>query len=161
MLKYGNQYSFSLEFEQISLKSSEEKSLLSEQLEEHEQLIEQLRREINTERLKSRESMSKIEYFKMQVKNGKWNRKIGDLRRLKREDCLAILMHNPPHHRSFLQPTFIRKNVIEMPSEFYFQQRVVPDAVVMKQKSTKLKSSSLIRSSNCAKNRSNSKMSVQ
>jgi len=57
------------EFEQMSIKSADEKSLLSEKLQQHQNLIESLRQEIQIEHENSQCHLSKIEHFKLQVKN--------------------------------------------------------------------------------------------
>lgn len=59
------------EYEVLSLKSADENSILSEQAHQNEHLISTLREEIQAERSNSKSHLSRIEYFKMQVKNGK------------------------------------------------------------------------------------------
>ena len=61
------------EAEAEAIKSSEEKSVLSLQLESSENLISKLREEISQERNNNKNQLSAIEQFRQQVKNGKKN----------------------------------------------------------------------------------------
>lgn len=59
------------EAEAEAIKSSEEKSVLSLQLESSENLISKLREEISQERNNNKNQLSAVEQFRQQVKNGK------------------------------------------------------------------------------------------
>ena len=61
----------SLEYETLSIKSTQENSTLSLKLTEAAEMVENLRVEIQLERSNSQRYISSIEKFKLKIKNGK------------------------------------------------------------------------------------------